>query len=320
MINVYELTIIIPHYNNPKGLKKLIETIPNNREIQILVIDDKSDTDLLLLKELKKEYSNSNVLFLDNTSNKKGAGVCRNIGLQFSEGKWILFADSDDYFLKNFYNIINKYFETNYEIIYFCPTSIDLTTNEIADRHLPFERLVLNYLNMPNKETENKLRYRFNVPWSKMIKKSFIEKYQITFDEVLVANDVMFSTKAGHFVEKYKVTKERIYCVTKGKGSLTTKINKKAFYQRLNIWIDFHNYIKKRLNQEEFKKMKLSGRHFIITAIKYKFNIREIIKIYKLLKKNQVHFFDKNLLNPIFLTNKIRYHYKTYKNEKKFYD
>ena len=37
------LSIIIPHYNGSDLLEKLLSSIPQKREIQIIVIDDKSE-------------------------------------------------------------------------------------------------------------------------------------------------------------------------------------------------------------------------------------------------------------------------------------
>lgn len=54
------------------------------------------------LLEIAVEYKDTNVEIYHN-SKKKGAGTCRNIGLERARGKWLLFADSDDLFLDNFF-------------------------------------------------------------------------------------------------------------------------------------------------------------------------------------------------------------------------
>jgi len=313
------LSIIIPHYNSVEELKILLSSIPDNKNIQTIIVDDKSTVDKESYNKLKKKLENTSTLFLKNKTNKKGAGVCRNIALQHADGQWILFADSDDFFMEDFYNLISPYFLTEYDIIYFRPTSLDKKTDKVSDRHIEYENIIMNYLENPSMETENNLRFKYYVPWSKLISREFIERNDIKFDEVIVANDVMFSTKVGYYAEEFDVSSEVIYCVTRDKGSLTTKVNKKAFYSRLYVWIDFYNFLKRRLIKKEFEALNLNGRAFLIRAIKYNFNLKEIINIYNILRENKVKLFDKKILNPVFLFKIIKTHYKEYNEEKKYY-
>src|SRR5699024_8659705 len=157
-----------------------------------------------------------------NNSIKKGAGVCRNIGLNNSSGEWVLFADADDYFVGDFYGKVSKYFSSNYDVVFFRPTSIELDTDEESDRHTIYENLLLNFSNMNNVENETRLRYQFYVPWSKLIKKSVLIKNDILFDEVIASNDVMFSTQLGYYMNEFEISQDVIYCVTRGTNTLTT--------------------------------------------------------------------------------------------------
>ena len=55
MENQYKrnLSIIIPHYNTPDLLEKLIKSIPHINDIQIIVIDDNSISGVEKLSELQ---------------------------------------------------------------------------------------------------------------------------------------------------------------------------------------------------------------------------------------------------------------------------
>ena len=131
------LSIIIPHYNSSNFIEKLLLSIPNKKDIQIIVVDDKSEpSHIKVIDELKKKY---NFDFFQNNRNK-GAGTCRNIGLEKSKGKWILFADSDDFFVDNFYQKVSTYFNNLSDVIFFSPTSQYIETGKIADRHLSFKK------------------------------------------------------------------------------------------------------------------------------------------------------------------------------------
>src|SRR5699024_11398178 len=91
-----QLSIIIPHYNSTFLLAKLLRSIPYNSAVQVIIIDDNSDE--FYQSELYNLQLKNNVAIYTNESNTKGAGASRNIGLEKAVGKWLLFADSDDYY------------------------------------------------------------------------------------------------------------------------------------------------------------------------------------------------------------------------------
>lgn len=215
--------------------------------IEVIVVDDKSDKQISKYKELLSDKRYERVIFLENNTSKKGAGTCRNIGLSFSSGKWVLFADADDYFYKGFYFVLEKYFFSEYEVIFFTPSSIYAGTNEIANRHVIYEKLIQNYSIRKDFYSELNLRYLFRTPCSKMIKREMLINNDIVFDEVLVCNDDMFSVKVGHFMKKFTVSLEKIYCITAQKNSLSSKRGKEFFYSCLDVQIRVDNFLKKTL-------------------------------------------------------------------------
>jgi len=314
-----DVSIIIPHYNSPKELNILLKTIPNRSNFQTIIIDDKSSDKLTELKEVYNKFNNKNTIFLRNDTNKKGAGVCRNIGLDFATGKWILFADSDDFFLNNFYKKINPFFESDYDVIFFSPTSIELDSKEISDRHIEFENLINDYNNSKS-QSKLDLKYKFVVPWSKMISRSFIDYYNIRFDEVIASNDVMFSTKVGHYSNNIFATTNTIYCVTRNKGSLSVNMNKNVYYTRLKVFINQFNFLKSHLSKVNFNSLNINGQWIMINAFKYKLNFKELIKVYLKLKNNDIKIFEWNFLNPVFLLKKIAYYTNRYQKQKRYYD
>src|SRR5699024_10059725 len=213
---------------------------------------------------------NSNVKIIKNNTQKKGAGVCRNIGLKTAIGKWLLFADSDDFFVKSFYEKVEKYFNKDYEIIYFNPTSQENDSENISNRHVNYKKLVENYSQTQNRSSEVRLRYRYFVPWSKLISHDLVRREKIIFDEVMVSNDVMFSTLVGNKATKIHADINVIYCVTKGFGTLTTKIDQKNFHTRTDVYIKYYNYLRDILIKKDFNSLELHGLGVLIEGYKNK--------------------------------------------------
>lgn len=317
-MNNINLSIIIPHYNESELLEKLLNSIPIQNDIEVIVIDDQSDEYLNKYKQIIKKYNYNTFHFISNGSKKKGAGVCRNIGLKNASGEWILFADSDDYFLEGFYNVISKYFNTNNDVIFFNPTSIYLDTGRTADRHIEYRDRIFRYKKNKNLKTEIDIRYKFSVPWSKLIKKEFLDKNNIKFDNVIASNDVMFSIKTGYHMDKFKVDERVIYCTTRNKGSLTVTRNKEIFDSRLNVYINKIKFLRNRLTKKELNCFTLTGQGFIFNSIKYKLGFRKIINVIKKFKKNDIPLFDKKILNPIYFIKKVINHFWIEKNNKKY--
>lgn len=315
MIN---LSIIIPHFNSVSSLDNLLQTIPNLKDIQVIIIDDNSDEKYKEeLVKLKMKYSQRNIEFYNNDSKIKGAGACRNIGLKQASGKWLIFADADDYFLEDSFEVLKYYFTSNYDVVFFKPTSIEIDTGKLADRHQAYARLIDNYLNNKSLSTEIALRYSFHVPWSKLINANLVNKNNIYFDEVIASNDLMFSAKLGHCMKNFKVSKEIIYCVTRSRGSLTTTISHDVFDARLNVYIRYYNFLKNNLSKDKFKRLNVSGKSILIQSIDL--GVRKVFDVYLKLKRNKVHLIDIKNFNPIRVVNRVFDIYYKKKKIKKYY-
>ena len=244
------LSIIIPHYNSPNALKRLLSTIPALEEIQVIVVDDFSDKKLEEYEECKVCYSY--VEFYTNES-KKSAGAARNTGLKYARGEWLLFADADDYFLPDFYSKVAMYLESDYDIVYFTPTSMNLQTKEIATRHLSYERIINRYVDTPSLKNLLGLKYSFVSPWSKLVKRSIFVENEIIYDEIMFSNDVMASIKSAYYAEQVKVSEDVIYCITQNGSSLTANITREKYNIRLDVYFRRIEFLRNNLSSKEWK-------------------------------------------------------------------
>ncbi|MCK9499264.1 MAG: glycosyltransferase [Bacteroidales bacterium] len=253
----YHFTVIIPHHTKSGVvlLERSVNSIPDDESIQILVIDNSPAS---INQNLFKTRSNVKVLFSDRT---KGAGHARNVGLQHSKGKWILFLDADDFFLNDAFNIVRKYIQSSYDIIFFKPTSCYSDTFETANRHIAYAKIIDNYL--CNKD-DYKLRCSFPVPWSKMIKKDFLKNNGILFDETPASNDVIFSLKTGLAANTIFADKAEIYCITVTKGSITNTISLKNIESRFDVSI-----LKNKILKANGYKKDTSVMLFILSSIRF---------------------------------------------------
>jgi len=234
------LSVIIPHYNSLDSLESLLNSIPNKKSVQVVVVDDHSSINLATIYD-----KFSWVDFLSQDEGKKWAGAARNKGLLQAKGKYILFADADDYFVDNAFDVIDKYISNDFDIVYFTPTSIN-DNGKSSLRHVKYSQLVSNYLDN-NSDT---IRYEFFVPWSKLYRAEFLSKNNIQFDEVIASNDVMFSLLSGYYAKKMTASKETIYCVVESSSSLTTVVSEDVVDSRFNVLCRYNDFIKNKLTPD----------------------------------------------------------------------
>ena len=230
-------SIIIPHKNSFKSLLRLCDSISVSNDIQIIIIDDCSDFYILNAIKNNKFNNNVEIIFCDIS---KGAGAARNIGVNLAKGKWLLFADADDYFTDNFENLLNKYSNSKSDIVYFNTDSRDDKGMQ-SYRHLRYSRLVHDFLNDSSKE--NSLKYYFTPPWAKMIKRDLIIKNNIKFDEVVASNDVMFSMKMAFFAKNIEACKYVLYMITLSRGSVTQIISKTHFNSKFRTALNANKFL-----------------------------------------------------------------------------
>ena len=272
-------SIIVPHKDSINSLFRLLDSIPNNDDIQVIIIDDNSDIQVVKQFQNTELNKNTEIVFCDIS---KGAGGARNIGLSKAKGKWILFADSDDYFTTNLEDLLSEHVNSDADVIYF-NTDSRTEDGEQTYRHLRYSKLVYDFLNDHNKE--NALRYYFTPPWGKMIKRDLIIQNDIRFDEIVASNDVMFSLKSAFFAKSIQACKDILYVITLSKGSVTTIISKVYFNSKFKTALNANKF----LGSIGMRRYQQSILYFLGKS--YQFGFQYVIYVIIQLIKNRANIF-----------------------------
>lgn len=213
---MYNYSVIIPHYNSIKFLIRCICSIPLREDIQIIVVDDCSP-DRDSVNVVAASFPHVKMILMEKNS---GAGAARNTALPLAKGRWLIFADADDFFLPEAWVTFDKYVSSESEIVYFMSESVDAITLEPVTRSSTYNILVSSCDNI-SQDSKDRLRLRHDVPWGKMIRRALVERGKVTFDEVRYCNDTMFSTMTGLLANQIYSVHEPVYCVTNNDSSLT---------------------------------------------------------------------------------------------------
>lgn len=235
-------SIIIPHKNTPELLKRCLKSIPRMDDIQIIVVDDNSDENIVDFTTIVDLKDDNVEIYL--TKEGKGAGYVRNTGMKYAKGKWLVFADADDFFVENAFEHLFTHVNSPEDIIYFKSASFYSDTNEPARREQKYNKLIDDYFE-GKMNSEDRLRYLWNVPWAKMIKKELIKSNNILFDETPIANDLFFSCMIGHYATSIKAVDIVIYMIMVRRGSITNKYNFRKFKIMLTVFNKRNVFLKK---------------------------------------------------------------------------
>lgn len=211
----FTYTFIIPHHNSPKLLNRCLDSIPQREDIQIIVVDDNSDED----KRPTIRRGDVELVYID-AEQTKGAGRARNFGLKKARGKWLLFADCDDYYNKGFIYVLDKYINSNIDAVYFNYDFKDGSTGLNKSK-----TIIQNALDTYSGTEEELLfvKFRSKAPWNKMINSELVHRYDMFFEEVPNGNDILFSMFTACFAQKVIITNEVLYTYLSNGGSILTQ-------------------------------------------------------------------------------------------------
>ncbi len=181
------INIIVPIYNSKKYIERCVDSILNqtyqNFEL-ILINDGSTDNSLNVINKYK---NNSKIKIID----KKNEGVAktRNLGIDMSKGKYIMFIDNDDYidsdYIYNYYNAIEN---NDMDVVfgsYKCVSQNGKTSK------------ITNY-----KSNKILSKYFTFAPWAKIYNLGCIKKNKIYFLDSQIGEDVYFNLKVYGITSK----------------------------------------------------------------------------------------------------------------------
>lgn len=280
-----DVSIIIPHYNSWKKLDILLQTIPASL-FDVIVVDDHSPDNELQLDLLQEKYKDMS--FYEGKPGVKGAGAARNLGLEKVDSEWVIFADADDLFVDGFEELVKKYIDPTYDVIYFEPTSFKEEGQSDSKRHLRYQRLIEQYLAEPNRKNELHLRTKYHAPWSKLIRRSLIVDHDTQFDEIRYSNDVMFSIKIGINADKVQAVDETIYSIRESNSSLTSRMDEDIFEIRFNAWLRHVDYLKANLSRRDYKLLNISAGSQLMDVVINRLGSKVFLNVVKEAKKRKI--------------------------------
>ena len=246
-----KLSIIVPVYNVEKYLVECIESILNQKYsvYEIILVDDGStDSSGKICDEYSKKYKNIITIHKSNA----GLGMARNTGLENATGDFVGFIDSDDFYSKDYLEILNNAF---------IESNLDTFVSSFSRVNLESEFLYKEEVisgNYKDEDVLHKLLPRIigsapnlkdSIPPSvccTIYSLNIIRENNIKFvsERDLISEDLVFNLNYYCHAKNVTVYNYVGYNYRINPHSLTTKYNKERFKKCLNLYNYEKEYLK----------------------------------------------------------------------------
>ncbi len=210
-------SVVIPMYNASNHMGGLLSYLDSQTrtDFEVLWVDDCSKDDTYEKMSAYAKTSSHKITLLQTPQNG-GPGVARNIGMEAAKGEWIVFLDSDDTLVPNFFEVLDDIQkEHDPDCIIYDSTVYDSTGKEKKHPSSVYGKQE-GFLNV-----EDVIAYA--IPGvRKCFKRTLLENgtrfpaYRRAED--LIFYDLLFSS---HPDMKIYYTKKRLYRIFQREGSLS---------------------------------------------------------------------------------------------------
>ena len=188
----YKISVVVPTYNSGLFLNAFFDSMMYQsigfENIEIIFVDDSSDDDytLYLLHLFNDNFSNVKSVFLNENNGFPGRG--RNIGLNLSNSKYVIFSDHDDTYTPRAFEVMyNTANENNADMVITNYYKVFPEKREAINTVFNGENIVVD-------DVEEDLRLLSIDPaiWCKLFRKEFLTGKNISFLEGMLAEDLYF--------------------------------------------------------------------------------------------------------------------------------
>ena len=248
------ISIIVPVYNVEKYLNQCVNTLINqtyfNIEI-ILVNDGSTDKSGSLCDELSKSDNRIKVIHKKN----EGLGLARNTGLEYINGKFVTFIDSDDYVDTNlieelYYNLKNNNADTCIGGFKRVNDLGKIIFKESYEKNTYEDNYIKNNLlmKMLGSSPEKSDAIRMSV-WNVLFSVEIIKNNKLKFvsERKFISEDIIFDIDYYQFAKKVVIIDTVAYNYRVNNESLTRKYKEDRFekckilYNEIYSKINFFN-------------------------------------------------------------------------------
>lgn len=211
------LSIIVPVYNVEQWLNRCLDSLYKQElsedEFEVILVNDGStDNSLSIAEAFAKHHSNIRIISRANG----GLSAARNTGLEYAQGDYVWFVDSDDFIEPNSIKPILQNAEDNeldMMCFFFQFTFEDGHTEQYIYRPKYKDRI------MTGDEFVVKTGFVMS-PWASLYRRQFLVDNSLRFKEGILHEDEEFSPRAQFLAKRIAHTDAIVYNYFQRFGSI----------------------------------------------------------------------------------------------------
>lgn len=243
------ISVIVPVYNAERYLKRCVDSIlaQTYSDFELLLIDDGSkDSSGTICDEYASKDSRVRVYHKSNG----GVSDARNFGMNNAQGKWIGFADADDWLELDMYEKMMGVAQLE---------GADLVMTEFT-RHKA--NGVKAHAKMPEYDGDMKkfihsfISSGWTGVWDLLIQKRLIDQYKIRFDRnIKIGEDFVFVMSLLLVSKKFVLLREQLYNYEcENEDSALHNLTFDTYKETTNAILATSNFYKANKGYAEFEK------------------------------------------------------------------
>ena len=186
------VSVIIPIYNAEKYIKQMLISLAAQtlRNIEIICVDDGSTDGS---KAVCEEFAAFDSRFRVITQKNSGAAIARNRGIDEAKGRWLFFADADDFCKPEMLEeMVAEGDKKNADVVVAEWGSFDSKTGLKTDVKFPAEYAKLQGKVNCHTEGINIFSQTNFAPWNKLYRSDFIKANGIIYHQISPGDDAFF--------------------------------------------------------------------------------------------------------------------------------
>lgn len=229
-------SIIVPVYNVEKYLEKCIGSVISQtyEDYEIILIDDGSTDNSGSICDLYKKRFDNKIKVIHQKNG--GLSKARNTGIFYAQGIYIIFLDSDDYFLdKNALSEIRAKAEGQDLIAFEWKEIPDSLKDSDVTIYYSKERVAKNFDGKVF--LEKSLLVDPGMPWYAVryvYRRQYIQEYKLLFKEGRMYEDVLFTPRAVLLAKSVSILAYPVYGYRISRpGSITSTVKYRNLYDHL---------------------------------------------------------------------------------------
>ena len=228
------VSVVVPVYNVKDYLYECIDSIKNQtyKNIEIILVDDGStDGSSQICDELAKEDERIKLIHKENG----GLSDARNVGLNYSNGEYIIFIDSDDLISKIMIEQMINSMLINDADISACTFKTFKNNNDINYVEKLKDEIVMSGKELVKKIYAGEYTDIAFTAWNKLYKKRLFQDFKIEYPVGRFYEDSFTTFKLLYNADKLVIIDNSLYFYRVRQGSI---MNSVMTEKKIIDWID----------------------------------------------------------------------------------